>query len=77
MQKPKFRTVEKSAWIFVTTKLHPRANAKINKRTASRCGYLASAAALLGVSESSLPMPFAGEAMSKYVARVRAARAAG
>ncbi len=73
MQKPKFRTVEKSAWIFVTTRLHPRQNTKINKRTAERCGYLATAAALLNTSEASLPTPFSGESMSKYLKRVKSA----
>lgn len=73
MQKPKFRTVEKSAWIFVTTRLHPQAPRKLNKRTAARSGYLATAAAVLNVAESSLPTPFVGESMSKYLTRVRAA----
>ncbi len=76
MQKPKFRTVEKSAWLFVTTRLHPQARKKINKRTAERCGYLATAAALLNVSESSLPTPFEGESIGRFVARAKAARAA-
>lgn len=73
MQKPKFRTVEKSAWIFVTTRLHPQAPRKLNKRTASRSGYLATAAAVLNVAESTLPTPFVGESMGKYLARIRAA----
>lgn len=73
MQKPKFRTVEKSAWIFVTTRLHPRAQRKIDKRTASRNGFLATAAALLGTAEGGLPTPFAGESMSRYLKRVKPA----
>ncbi len=77
MQKPKFRTVEKSAWIFVTTRLHPRQNKKVNKRTAERCGYLATAAAMLNVAENTLPTPFAGESMSRYLKRVRSAPTAG
>lgn len=76
MQKPKFRTVEKSAWLFTTTRLHPQARKKINKRTAERCGYLSTAAAVLNVSEASLPTPFEGESMGRYLARVKAARAA-
>lgn len=72
MQKPKFRTVEKSAWLFVTTKLHPRQAKKIDKRTAVRSGYLASAAAVLNVAESTLPTPFVGESMSRYLERVKA-----
>jgi hypothetical protein len=75
MQKPKFRTVEKSAWIFVTTRLHPQSPRKLDKRTAARSGYLATAAAVLNVSESSLPTPFVGESMGKYLARVRSASA--
>ena len=75
MQKPRFRTVEKSAWIFVTTKLHPQPKKKLNKRTAQRCGYLSSAAALLNVAESSLGTPFVGESISSYVERVKSARA--
>jgi hypothetical protein len=74
MQKPKFRTVEKSAWIFVTTRLHPQQPKKVNKRTAARCGYLAAAAAVLNVSEASLPTPFVGESMSRFLKRVKSAR---
>ena len=74
MQKPKFRTVDKSAWLFVTTRLHPRPKKKLSKRTAQRCGYLTSAAAVLNVSEASLPTPFEGESMRVYLERVKSAR---
>jgi hypothetical protein len=73
MQKPKFRTVEKSAWVFVTTRLHPPPPRKLDRRTAIRSGYLSSAAALLNLPEDSLPTPYKGESMSRYIARVRAA----
>ncbi len=73
MQKPKFRTVEKSAWIFVTTRLHPRAQRKLDKRTASRCGYLTAAAAMLDRAENTLPTPYVGESMGRYLARVKSA----
>jgi hypothetical protein len=75
MQKPKFRTVEKSAWLFVTTRLHPQAPRKLDKRTATRSGYLSTAAAILNVAESTLETPFVGESMRKYVERFRAAAA--
>ena len=77
MQKPKFRTVDKSAWLFVTTRLHPAQKKKLSKRTALRCGYLGSAAAMLNVSEASLPTPFEGESMGHYLERLKSARNAG
>ena len=74
MQKPKFRTVDKSAWLFLTTQLHPQQPKKLNKRTAARCSYISTAAAVLNVSESTLPTPFMGESMRKYLERMKAAR---
>lgn len=75
MQKPKFRTVEKSAWVFVTTKLNTPGTKTMNRRTALRCGYLTTASNLLGVAEADLPSPQRGESMGRYVQRVKAARA--
>ena len=73
MQKPRFRTVDKSAWLFVTTRLHPTKPRKLDKRSAIRCGYLAGVANRTG-REGSLPTPFRGEAMSDYLARIKPAR---
>lgn len=70
MQKPKFRTVEKSAWLFVTTRLHPTKAPTMSRRVASRCGFLSTAANRLGRPEAQLPNPFVGEAMSDYLARI-------
>jgi hypothetical protein len=72
MQKPKFKTVEKSAWLYVTTRLHPKKAANMSRRAAIRCGYLATAGNLLE-TESILPTPHAGEAMSDYRARIKSA----
>jgi hypothetical protein len=68
MQKPRFRTAEKSAWLFVTTRLHPRKTPKMNRRTAQRCGYLGTVTARTG--RENLPMPLSGEAMSTYLERL-------
>ncbi len=76
MQKPKFRTVEKSAWVFITNVLHPQKPRTMNRRAAVRCGYLATAAALLDTEERSLPTPFMGERISAFITRVKAARRA-
>ncbi|MBL8603811.1 MAG: hypothetical protein JNK72_17930 [Myxococcales bacterium] len=75
MQKPKFRTVEKSAWVFVTTKLNTPGVKTMNRRTALRCGYLTAVSNLLGVAETELPTPKVGESMSHFVTRVKSARA--
>jgi hypothetical protein len=77
MQKPRFRTVEKSAWVFATTRLHPQKPRKMDRRTATRCGYLATAAALLNRPERDLPTPYLDEPMSRYVARLRAGATSG
>ncbi len=76
MQKPRFRTVEKSAWVFVTTRLHPQAPTSMSRRNALRCGYLAGVAARTGIPEASLPAPQRGESMSSYLARLKPARRA-
>ena len=74
MQKPKFRTVDKSAWVFVTTQLHKPAKKAMNRRTALRCGYLTAAANRLGAEDSTgLATPTMGEAMSAFIARTKAA----
>lgn len=70
MQKPKFKTVEKSAWLYVTTRLHPKKTPAMSRRTAIRCGYLNTAANLLE-TEATLPTPISGEPMRVY--RKRAA----
>ncbi len=75
MQKPKFRTVEKSAWVYVTTRLHSVPVRTMDRRTALRCGYLSTAANLLGVTEGDLPTPHIGETMSRFVRRVKTGRA--
>lgn len=72
MQKPKFKTVEKSAWLYVTTRLHPKKAPTMNRRTALRCGYLATAANLLETEEA-LPTPICGEPMRVYRARAKSA----
>ena len=73
MQKPKFRTVDKSAWVFVTTQLHKPAKKTMNRRTAIRCGYLATAANRLGADDAKrLVTPTTGESMSDFIARAKA-----
>jgi hypothetical protein len=69
MQKPRFKTSEKAAWVFIHTKLHPTSRPTIDRRTALRCGYLTTASRKLNVSEKDLPLPFEGESISKYLAR--------
>lgn len=76
MQKPRFKTTEKAAWVFINTKLHPTARPTLDRRTAVRNGYLGTASARTGRSEKDLPLPFVGEPMSKYIARVTARPAA-
>jgi hypothetical protein len=73
MQKPKFKTTEKAAWVFINTRLRPAGRPSMERRTAMRNGYLTTASRLLGVSENELPLPFKDEPMSKFVRRVRAA----
>jgi hypothetical protein len=75
MQKPRFKTTEKAAWVFIHTRLHPTARPTIDRRTAVRCGYLAAASQRTGRAEKDLPLPFEGESMSKYLARLTAASA--
>lgn len=72
MQKPKFKTVEKSAWLYVTTRLHPKKAPAMSRRTAIRCGYLTTASNLLETEET-LPTPVSGEPMRVYRARAAAA----
>lgn len=72
MQKPRFKTTEKAAWVFINTKLHPAKPKTINRRTATRCGYLTTAARQLNKAEKDLPLPFVGEPVSKFIIRVRA-----
>ncbi len=75
MQKPKFRTADKSAWVFVTTQLNKRPVKAMSRRAALRCGYLAGAANRLGVEDArALPTPHMDEPMSAYIARVKAAQ---
>lgn len=75
MQKPKFRTADKSAWVFVTTQLHKPAVKSMDRRAALRSGYLAGAANRLGVEDvRALPTPHTNEPMSAYIARVKAAQ---
>jgi hypothetical protein len=73
MQRPKFKTTEKAAWVFVNTRLKPVPRSTMERRTAMRCGYLTTASRLLGIPEAELPLPFKDEPMSKFVARVRSA----
>jgi hypothetical protein len=72
MQKPKFRTVDKSAWVYVTTRLHPTKARAMNRRTAIRCGYLATAGNILE-TEDKLPTPIQGEPMREYRVRAKTA----
>jgi hypothetical protein len=72
MQKPRFKTTEKAAWVFIHTRLHPTSRPTIDRRTAMRCGFLTTAAQKTGRAEKELPLPFEGEPMSKYLARVTA-----
>lgn len=74
MQKPRFKTSEKAAWVFINTKLHPQQRRTIDRRTAMRNGYLTTAARQLNVSEKDLPLPFESEPISKYLERVAAQR---
>ncbi|MFO0561919.1 MAG: hypothetical protein U0269_28155 [Polyangiales bacterium] len=73
MQKPKFKTTEKAAWVFINTRLNPISRSTMERRTAMRNGYLTTASRLLGIAEAELPLPFKDESMSKFVARVRGA----
>lgn len=72
MQKPRFTTNQKAAWVFINTRLRPTAKKTIERRAAARCGYLLSASRVLNVPESSLPLPFVGETVAQYVTRVSA-----
>ena len=71
MQKPRFKTTEKAAWVFIHTKLHPQKPKTIDRRRATRCGYLLTASRLLRVPEAELPCPRVGESMSQFVQRVK------
>ena len=75
-QKPKFRTVERSAGVYAPTRLHSVPVRTMDRRTAVRCGYLATASNLLGLAEGDLPTPQIGESMSRFVRRVKSTRAA-
>ncbi len=77
MQKPKFKTTEKAAWVFINTRLNPIARTSMERRTAMRNGYLTTASRLLGIAEGELPLPFKDESMTKFVARIRGAVAQG
>ena len=75
MQKPRFRTSDKAAWVFIHTRLRPSATRPtINRRTAYRCGYLTAAGNRLGIqnpeNDKRLPMPYEGETVARYVSRV-------
>jgi hypothetical protein len=71
MQKPRFKTSEKAAWVFIHTRLRPSATKPtIDRRTAARCGYLLAASRKLNRAEKDLPLPFVGETVSTYVARL-------
>ena len=71
MQKPRFKTSEKAAWVFIHTRLRPATTKPtIDRRTAVRCGYLLTASRKLNRAEKELPLPFVGESVSTYVARV-------
>jgi len=72
MQKPRFTTAQKAAWVFINTRLRPLPKKTIERRTALRCGYLLSASRALNIPESNLPLPFVSETVSQYVARVGA-----
>lgn len=77
MQRPRFKTTEKAAWIFVHTKLRPAPPRTMDRRTALRCGYLSTASRLLNIPEKDLPRPYVGEPLSKYVKRVSAQLSSG
>ncbi len=72
MQKPKFKTTEKAAWVFINTRLNPIKRTSMERRTATRNGYLTTASRLTGIAETDLPLPFKDESMSNFVQRVRA-----
>lgn len=76
MQKPRFRTVDRSAWVFLHTRLRPTQATTIDRRTAHRNGFLGAAALRLGVAESELPLPLVGETVARFCARYQAAKAA-
>ena len=71
MQKPRFKTSDKAAWVFIHTRLRPPTRREtIDRRTATRCGYMLSASRMSGRAERDLPLPFVGETVSSFVARV-------
>jgi hypothetical protein len=71
MQKPRFKTSEKAAWVFIHTRLRPSSTKPtMDRRTAARSGYLLAASRKLNRPEKDLPLPFVGETISTYVARV-------
>ena len=76
MQKPRFKTSEKAAWVFIHTRLHPTRRPTVDRRTAQRCGYLTTASRALGVPEKELPLPFEGEPISRYLKRLGAQQSA-
>lgn len=71
MQKPRFKTSEKAAWVFIHTRLRPPTTREtIDRRTAVRCGYMLAASRKLGRSEKELPLPFVSESIASYIERV-------
>lgn len=70
MQKPRFRTADKAAWVFLHTRLRPGSAPTISRRTAYRNGFLTAASRRTNRAEKDLPLPFVGEPMSRYLARV-------
>lgn len=71
MQKPKFKTTERAAWVFINTRLRPHGRPSMDRRTATRNGYFTTASRLLGIAEKELPLPFIDEPMSKYLNRLK------
>ena len=75
MQKPRFKTTERAAWVFIHTRLRPEAHApSMDRRTAQRCGYLTAASRQLARPEKDLPLPRRGEPVSAYIVRISAPR---
>lgn len=73
MQKPRFKTSEKAAWVFIHTRLRPPATrASMDRRTAQRCGYMLAASRKLGRPEKDLPPPHVSESIAAYVKRMTA-----
>ncbi len=73
MQKPKFKTTERAAWVFINTRLRPHGRPTMDRRTALRNGYFTTVSRLLGIAEKELPLPFHDETITKYIVRLKAA----